>query len=258
MLARITIQSGIAAGTSHKISGRVARVGSDPQSDVCVPTSDIPGHALTLEFRDDRCLVYNRCRESVYIGAQSIEPDQILEWPETDILQLGTDTELLLDFAATTDEEFYVDADEPSETDNVADSSEFSDAAIEETQQRQPATKSSKLVGQLCVTFVCLVGCVFLLVRDQNRKAGVNSGLQFSELIATSLASDRVSPELIQRLQFAEAQRVRGRVEFAVNEFRSIRDDLIAQLDEPEEDLEAPNSQILRFIQTRLAVDEQP
>jgi hypothetical protein len=257
MLAQITIQSGIAAGTSHPIAGRVARVGSDPQSEVCVPTGDIPGHALTLEFRDEQCLVYNRCRESVYIGARVVEPDQILEWPETDILQLGSDTELLLDFALASDEALYAYGDDNGdEPDRESGSPAVSAAAIEAGQPPPSSRKTSKMVGQLCVTLICLVGCVLLLVRDQNRKSGVSSGLQFSELIATSLASDRVSPELIQRLQFAEAQRVRGRDEVAEDEFQAIRDDLIGQLDQSEEDLEKPTAQILRYIQSRLGSDD--
>ena len=251
MIARITIHSGIAAGTSHPIDGRVARVGSDPQSDVCVPTNDVPEHALTLEFRDEACLVYNRCRDSVFIGGRTIEPDQIAEWPDTDILQLGKGTELLLDFGSHEESMLY-DADEGLDD---ADLEDNAPPSHETTPEADAKSGNSKLIGQLCVIVFCVLGCVLLLVRDQNRKSAPEAGPTFGELVTLSRDSADVAPELVQRIQYAEAQRVRGREEDANREFQSIRDDLLAQRDQPQEDLNESNSQILQFIQSRLAAD---
>ena len=251
MSPRITVQSGIAAGTSHRIENRVARIGSNPQSDVCLPTADIPGHALTLEFRDDGCLVYNRCRESVYIGARVVAPEQVVEWPETDILQLGHGIELLLDLDDSDSDDFcngMVDEEE-SELD-VKSKGPVSD--VSELRQTKTSSGKTKAMIQLLVTVLCLVGGVLLLVRDQNRSAGPEPGPGFSELVSTAIATPGISPELIRRIQYAEAQRIRGRLEIASEEFQSIRNDLIAGREPAGHISEHRNSQILHFIESRV------
>ena len=253
MFARITVESGIAAGTSHRINRRVARVGSDPQADVCLPSAEIPSHALTLEFREESCLVYNRCSERIYVGAQVVEVDEAVEWPETDILQLGQNTELLLDFDEGEVEEETPDylsdecLDDSVEAENLSP-----EAAISSGSQG----KGSKTAMQLGVTLLCIIGCAFLLIRDQNRKSTPDSGIGFSEVITRSLADNSVSPALIQRLQYAEAQRVRGRDEIANEKYQEIRNDLVAKLDDDSDTLDDQSSQILRFVQTRLSEED--
>ena len=254
MSAFITIQSGIAAGTSHHIVSRVVRVGSDPQSDVCLPTAEIPGHALTLEFDENSCRVYNRCRNNVHIGDQMIEPDQVATWPENDVLQLGEDIELLLDFedprSQGTSADFYTEFDD--ETDFVE---EFSASA--EPESEKPSSGSARTMMQLTVTLLCIVGCALLLLRDQNRKTGPESGPGFSQIVSNAIENPEVSRELIQRLQHAEALRVRGRQEMAREEYQSIRNDLVAsKIRSTFNDTSNPlASQILQFIQTRLESD---
>lgn len=253
MPACITIQSGIAAGTSHMIDGRVARVGSDPQSDVCLPTADVPEHALTLEFREDGCLVYNRCRDNIYIGALSVSPEQVVHWPETDILQLGGQTELLLDMnvdslpnGATNFAEEEFDSDSAFQQDEATEPN--ADAADEESK-----TGSATLMMQLGVTVVCLVAGALLLLRDQNRVSGSVAGPEFSEVISAGMGSNAVAPELIQRIQYAEAQRVRGRKKVAATKFQRIRDDLVARRDQSPD---SPHALILGFVQSRLGSDD--
>ena len=248
MSARITIQSGIAAGTSHLIEGRVARVGSDPQSEVCLPTSDIPSHALTLEFRDDGCLVYNRCSASVYVGAHVVEPDHVVQWPETDILQLGKDTELLLDFDLEVGQEIFAD---DNQLDSAVESGKDGQATSE--QNKANSSASSKTAIQSFVTVACLFGCVLLLLRDQNRKAATETGPGFADIVSKALAESEISRELILRFQHAEAQRIRGRSEVAYDEFKLIRDDLLANKDRSARAANDSKSEILQLMQQRIS-----
>ncbi|MEM9409539.1 MAG: hypothetical protein AAGA30_00330 [Planctomycetota bacterium] len=249
MYARITIQSGISAGTSHLIDGRVIRVGSDPQSDICLPTSGIPEHALTLEFQDESCRVYNRCRETIYVGARTVEPDTVAQWPETDILQMGTDTELLLDFDTETQfDHSEFDNDDSTEIQN---SKPFVDHQ-EPHEAESTRSNNTKTVFQLIVIATCVAGCIALLIRDQNREQSLNSKLRFSEVVSSALTAGDISPVLIQRLQYAEAQRIRGRMEVARNEFRSIRDDLSATNLAHSTDKNESYSRILQFIKSRV------
>ena len=267
MSPRITIQSGIAAGTSHRIDSRVARVGSDPQSDICLPTADIPGHALTLEFRGEDCLVYNRCRDSVYIGTLVVGPDQVVGWPESDILQLGKDIELALDFDGEETSQFAEDGLDNSEfhgpdeiLNGQGESSNDSDRDRVNKSASKTSSSGTRTMIQLLVTGVCIVGCVLLLIRDQSRSTGPETNLEFAEVISNSSANEQVSPELIQRLQYAEAQRVRGRDDAARKAYLSLRNDLISASNETgsrgdrtsdsKTDLD---EQILLFIESRLA-----
>ena len=259
MFARITVQSGIAEGTSHVIEGRVARVGSDPQADICLPTNDIPAHALTLEFRGEGCLVYNRCPNSVFIGSQTVEPDNVVQWAETDLLQMGSETTLLLDFDWEAESE---ESDSQNSESGESFPSDIVGGAIDSDKKNQATAKdkssSTKTVVQLLVIVACVAGSALLLLRDQNQSKVQSGGLNFSQLISVSLDDESVSDELLRRLQFAETQRVRGREEAAHLAFQGIRDDLLYQFtsDLDAENLpENRNSEILQFVQKRLADD---
>lgn len=243
MSARITIQSGIAAGTSHRIDRRVARVGSDPQSDVCLPTAEIPGHALTLEFRDDGCRVYNRCRDSVYVGAQVVPPDQVVDWPDTDILALGSDIELLLDLD--------VEHEEPIGFEQYDDPTITAENDIDTLPNRSSSGAAAKTTMQLAVTVLCVIGCVLLLARDQNRKSVRKAGPLFSEVVAQGLEGD-TSSELLRRLQHAESQRIRGNERAAVIAFGRLRDDLVPQRERFETDQRQLELDVLQLVQSRL------
>ncbi len=253
MYARITIQSGIAAGTSHLIESRVARVGSDPQSDVCLPTADVPEHALTLEFQNENCRVYNRSRDSIYVGAQIVKPNDVVEWPETDILQIGSNTELLLDFDAEADASYLELDDEQVDAEfEVAGSIDNTTKTTDDKSRNAKTLGFGKTSVQLTVTVGCIIGCIALLVRDQNRKAAPSPGPNFSDIVTRSMESDEVSPALIQRIQFAEAQRIRGRKQIAQQEYQSIRDDLIASQTEGNSLEMGSHSEILHFIKSRI------
>ena len=250
MYPRITIQSGISAGTTHPITSRVARIGSDPKSDVCLPTAEIPAHALTLEFRDSSCLVYNRCRSHIIVGAQVVDPDQSVAWPETDILQLAGGIELLLDFDEQPDsglsfeyeDEFDEDTEQSPET--RKDVSELTGSAQKGS--------SSKTIVQLAVTAICVVGCVLLLLRDQTRaRPAVQTSLQeILDLNATGSAEDQ---GMIRRLQYAETMKVRGRKKLARQEFKHLRDELLEEVENSVGQENEFHAKVMNFVQLRLA-----
>jgi hypothetical protein len=104
-------------------------------------------------------------------------------------------------------------------------------------------------VVQLCVTGLCLAGCALLLLREQNRAANVDVGVGFAEVVSMGLDDATVPRSLINRLQYAEAQRVRGRAKVADEQFQSIRDELVFEAPDPL----STRSKMLQFVQTRLA-----
>lgn len=178
-----------------------------------------------------------------------VEPDHAAEWPETDILQLGQKIELLLDLDESDDPyQVFPDEEESGVEEALTDAAGTNLPPV----SGRKSSGSMKTMMQLVVTLLCLGGCALLLIRDQNRRSDPDTGPGFNEIISTAIATPGISPELIQRLQHAEAQRVRGRPELAEEEYQSIRDDLVWEPDPSEDPTAELNSQILRFIQTRL------
>lgn len=227
MPARIMIQTGISAGTSHPIERPVIRIGSDPQADVCLPTSDVAPHALTVEYRQGGYRVYNRSSHPIYLGSQLVLPNEMAGWPDTDILQLDEGTALVLDVdedpqPAPARERLLPDW---SETDTAATASPPSPAV--DTPSPANARNRQRAMFQVVVIVACFGGCVLLVLRDRARQPQVRNLPSFSSLVAESLADEQVSRDLIGRLQYAEAAVVRGRSDLAAKRFGSLRDDLI-------------------------------
>ncbi len=260
MPAKITVQSGISAGTSHWIEQRVVRIGSDPAAEVCLPSASVPAHALTLEFRDGNYRVYNRCRRNVFVGTHVVAPDKAATWADTDILQLGDEIELVLD----------VDED-PTPTTQRAFAAEQMSAGMDEdadgewTQQHAAAdnppisgssskTTSSKTWIQLAVTACCILGCVLLVAREQLKGvAPMRNRPSFATVVGDALNSPTTSRELIGRLQFAESAFVRGDGPAAIARFGRLRDDLLLQKDEFVMNERGPELAVMDFVEYRLS-----
>ena len=187
------------------------------------------------------------------IRDRSVSPEQVVPWPETDILQLGGQTELLLDMnvdvvpnGATNFTPEAFDVDSASRQDEAAEPDPDITAEVSKT-------SSPKLMMQLGVTLACLIFGALLLLREQNRDSVSVSGPEFPEVISLGTESNEIATELIRRIQYAEAQRVRGRNKVAATKFQSIRDDLVARKDQAPD---SPHALILGFVQSRLGSDD--
>ncbi len=260
MPAKITIQSGISAGSSHWLDGRVVRIGSDPTADVCLPSADVAAHALTLEFRDGSYRIYNRSGQNVFVGTHVVAPDHVATWMDTDILQLGDEIQLVLDVG---------DDPAPSGKPTSARSQEWSPqddgggptGALSSADHRHDLTsavgndpKSSSMWLQLAVIFVCVLGSLLLLARHQ-RKAGRAStpAPTFSQVIKEALASPSTSRELVGRLQYAESAVIRSDKRAAVARFERLRDDLLPQRGAFVANQRTPELAILDYVEFRLS-----
>ena len=250
MPAKLTIQSGISAGASHWIERPVIRVGSHPQSDVCLPSADVPSQALTVEFRDGRYRVYNRCERDILIGSQPVAPGSVADWPDTDILQLTNEVSLVLDvdddptpMPMKIAADYAYDEDEPNiEQQFDADST---DAAA--------SADRSKTLLQIAVIAMCLLGAVGLLARRSMRTATEQRDPpSFAKVVRDAIASDTTSSDLIQRLQYAESATVRGNKTTARERYGSLRDDLVPQKDTLVAGNREPELAILDFVEYRL------
>ena len=255
MPAKVTIQSGISAGTSHWIEKPVARIGSDPQSDVCLPSADVPSHALTLEFRDGQYRIYNRCNANVLVGNQVVEPGHATGWSDSETLLLNADIALLLELDADPTPMSMASVSVPAyATDEEEDAYETSEAELNYPDApNQASSDSSKFMLQLAVTVMCVLGCVALLARESLKDASTDQreAPSFAGVVRT--ASDaKTAPELIQRLQYAESAAIRGNRKSARTRFGELRDDLVPLRDTFVTENRDSELAILDFVEYRL------
>ncbi len=262
MPAKITIQSGISAGSSHWLDSRVVRIGSDPTADVCLPSADVASHALTLEYRDGHYRIYNRSGCNVFMGTHVVAPDDVATWVDTDILQLGDEIQLVLDVGedpAPTGQPRNRGGDDVASQEEPAISTRNSVSARHRNGSVPAAgvdvaSKSSRFGIQLGVILACVVGSILLLARHQlQARPDAQPPPQFAEVIQTALASPTTSRELVARLQFAEAAVVRGDKQAAVERFERLRDDLLPQRESFVTDRRDPELAMLDYIEFRLS-----
>jgi len=230
MPAKVTVQSGISAGTTHWIERPVVRIGSDPQSDVCLPSADVAAHALTLEYRDGGYRVYNRCRNNVFIGMQAVQPGQALAWSDTDILHLSDDIELVLDLDEDPSPQPMRRTASVQESEEDISGNELDRNIAEGLRAEAEPVRAdnSRFFTQLVVTILCFAGCAVLLGREaiKGKDAGSQKAPAFIEVVRHANSSG-ISVGLIQRLQFAESAAIRGNLKSARQRYGSLRDDLL-------------------------------
>ena len=253
MPAKVTIQSGISAGTSHWIEKPVARIGSDPQSDVCLPSADVPAHALTLEFRDGHFRIYNRCNSNVLVGSQVLEPGKATIWPASETLLLNADNALTLELDADPTPMSMASASVP-EYDAVEEEDYSAEPELNYDEvANQPPADNSKFMLQLAVTVMCVLGCVALLAREalKDSSSDRRKAPSFTRVVRDA-ADAKTAPELIQRLQYAESAAIRGNRKTARNRFGQLRDDLVPLRENFVADKRDPELAILDFVEYRL------
>lgn len=227
MSAQIVVQSGISAGTSYWIERPVTRIGSDPELELCLLSSDLDGHALTLEFREGHYRVYNRGANSIQIGRETVATHESAHWRSQEVLQLD-ENRLVLE----------IDGDpSPSPRPAVAPLDALPDDKQKDTNRATPteptrdASKARKAKSTLpwVISGICLVGVLLLLLSDVPSSASPQDVPSFESLVTAALESESTSRLLIRRLQDAEATLLRGNSEGSAQKFMKIRDDLLKQ-----------------------------
>ncbi len=228
MSATITVQSGVSAGTTYWIERPVLRVGSDPDSDLCLLSTDVNAHALTIEYRNGRYQVHNRSSASIQIGRQAVAVGKSAHWLPEHALGLSGGTELVLD----------VDGDGapcPKPTDNF-DADGENDEVIRTTDKDggspEAKAKRSKNGTQLAVIAVCVLGMGFMMIPRDSTGTKQPTAPIFSQVVRDAVKSDTTSPLLVQRLQYAQAALVRGNTSTARKRFQKLKDDLVKQREE--------------------------
>jgi hypothetical protein len=231
MSANIRIESGIAAGTNYWIDRPVLRIGSDPTCEICLPTAELPLHALTLEFRNGAYKAYNRSASPLTLGSAAIQPGTAGAWDDGDMLILPGDQRLVL--AIDGYPRPCPRPERQSET-GLADETTAS-TGDESTTSPEATTKGkSKNLMQMAVIALCVVvGGGLLLLNNMGGLATAPAVDRptFDSIVHDSLKKDATIRALVQKLQYAQSFVVRGNTDAAKEYFGNLRDQLLHEGD---------------------------
>ena len=243
---QIKIESGLTAGTCYWMNKNVTRIGSGTNADICLPSSEIPAHAMTLEYRNDLYRVYNRTKRSLVVGNADVAPGEAADWLDGETIALpdGTNMTLHLDVE-------YEDSDEPMLENADADEVDEIDVddlgAVEST--RSSRRLDPAIVKQLLVLAGCIGAMLFFLGNIDGTSTVPSS--QFDQIIEAGLQDEKTSRPLLQELRFAEAALVRKDTELADYLFRSMHTKLVSQKSRFVKEDRAVELAILNYVQSR-------
>ena len=241
MPARILIQSGTSLGTSHWIEKNVVRIGSDPISDLVIPSAAVDAHALTVEYRQTGYRVYNRGTGVVLLSGSVLKPNQHADWIDSDLLELQDGVSLALEIDSDPSpspppSNSFRELPNPETSDSDQSTAGAKHTATPPTPSTgaKTSTSASRTAFQLVVTAACLLGCVGLILREQIRNrsetAFATPGLvvpPFESVVEQALkAESSVPSEVLDKLQMAEAALVRGQVATARSRYQKLYDHL--------------------------------
>lgn len=244
MSASIRIDSGIAAGTHYWIDRPVLRVGSDPQCEICLPSTNLAPHALTIEFREGGYRFYNRGSSSVYANDSAVPPGKTRKWEENNSIELPGELRLVLEF----------DGDPRPCPRPIEKEGEFHGLSVEaEISEKVAKQKPSKSILQLSVIGFCVVGGALFLTIDGNAEPEPSDPPTFEAIMANSQRADQAIRARAEHLQFAEAAVVRGSFEVAKSRYSMLRDRLLTSNETLPESVREDGKQILEFVEFRLS-----
>ncbi len=256
MGARILVHTGIAAGTVHWIERKVVRIGSDPIMEITIPSDQLAGHALTLEYRDGAYYVHNRSTEMVHLGGRTIAQNATDRWSDTDLLECSGAIQLALELdrdpAPTMRpmEDSRVAAAIPSDPNRSASKREVKSHETEST------TKSNATMVQLAVIVVCVLLCGLLLIRDRLKQDDptLSDMPTFQKVVQQGLNDDGLAESpLLRQFQYAESAIIRGNKTKARRWYGKVRLHLLNQQSKATEETPAAERDMLRWVEYRLA-----
>jgi hypothetical protein len=244
MSAKIRIESGISAGTNYWIDRPVLRVGSDPQCEICLPSTNLASHALTIEFHKDEYRFYNRGSSPIFANGSPVPPGKTGTWHDNDTIELPGDLRLVLAF----------DGDPRPCPRPMEKESEFRELSVDaEISEEVAKQKSSKSFLQIAVIGFCVAGAALFLTMEGGAETETPDPPTFEELVENSQTANAAVRARVEHLQFAEAAVVRGSFEVAKSRYSKLRDRLRTSNTTLPEEVREDGKRILEFTEYRLS-----
>ncbi len=274
MPARIVVQSGVASGTTYWIERSVTRIGSDAQADISLPSLDLEPYVATIEYRNGRYRVHNRSPKPLFVGGQTLEPQQFLVWHEADLLELPDGTQLAMECDTDSAPSLIpssrdVTSREPLALDEQDDhlrhghlhrsAGDVVPLDLQTMQDPARIDPTGKKILPCLVIAGCLIGSGLLLIRVQLKSEPARAQLApaFDAVVREARdAASRVPASLLSQLQYAEAALVAGNTKSAAERYGRLRYQLL-ELREQEDvsaqpSLTVAQQQIAAIIEDRL------
>lgn len=213
MPAIISLRVSDAEPADFWVEKRVTRLGSDGGCDLQIPSTDVAGHAATVQFRDGQYVVYNRSESPFSLSGHKLPPGESGFWPEREALRLASGVELYL----------LVDGDpapSPRPSDNEAiehyrrirhleRAEEAETAAAEQAATASEAAKTGKGASTaqmvLAISFFLIAGVLLVGVLMYAFGSGDSAPMSWTDprIVARVLLnqSSELPPLLVSRLQ---------------------------------------------------------
>jgi hypothetical protein len=244
---QIKIESGLTAGTCHWVKKSVTRIGSGTNADICLPSSEVPAHAITLELRNDLYSVYNRTKRSFAVGDNDVAPGEVMNWLDGETIALPDGTSMTLQL----DVEFET-VDSPTSEQAIEDKVDEID--LDDLDIDVPAKSKRRLDPAVLKQLLLLAGCVVtvLLFVGNFSSTEQSSSPRFDQIITAGLENELSSKPLLQDLRFAEAALIRKDTEMAKYLFNSIHEKLVAQKNRFVAEDRAIELAILNYVQSQV------
>lgn len=247
MANQIKIESGLTAGTSYCVTKRVTRIGSGTQADICLPSSEVPAHAITLEYRNDAYRVYNRTNRPLVVGDNHVDPGDATDWLDGESVSLPDGTRMTLHLNVESE-------DSDPENHEASDGVEVDEIDVEDLATVGTNKSRRRLDPAVLKQLLVLVGCiatVAFFVGDFGGSSTVQNS-RFEQIMEAGLENKTTSRSLLQELRYAEAALVRKDAGMAKYLFTSMHSELVAQKGQFVAEDRTIELAILNYVQSRV------
>lgn len=251
MSAGIRVDSGISVGTRYWIDRPVLRIGSDPQCDISLPSTELEPHAVTLEFREGAYRVYNRCAAPINIGTALVKPGANAPWRADETIQLPGDLRISLEIEGDPRPSPQLASRLDDGIANGDQSLPLEGATGEAAGEAAKKSKSSLI--QMAIIGVCVLAVAgLLMMKKGGGETTAPDRPTFNDIVQASLTKDEAHRAVVRRLQYAQAALVRGNSALARQRFLKLRDQLVNHVDSLDAKAQDDAKSVLSYVEYRL------
>lgn len=248
MPAQVTVAAGASAGKQLWIEKQVLRIGSDPDADLCLPSSEIESQVVMVEFDRGKYVVYNRSRRDLMLADRPLPAGQNAPWPAEKELDVGGGYRLVLQVEGNP-------APAPRQARQQLRADVVAPALPTDAPPPNAAAPAAEADGnnslmQIGVIAVCVLGCIGMILFAPKKETKTSDCPPFEQVLTAVQKAESVPRPLVARFQEAQAVYRRQRLNTAREQFLKLRDEA-QQLRPTAVDTEA-HELLLKYLKCRI------